>query len=140
MENQTKDKAQGKLAKVLLVSYAMRKVSYMIRILAGGYLVYLMYQLFSESHASEETLTPLMITAGVVMIVAGIYFVIGGLYALLNGIYEENDPAKIEADEAGTDEIGSDEIEADGTEAVKTETDKSDAGIADVEHTSEIEK
>lgn len=112
MENQAKDKAQGKLAKVLLVSYAMRKVSYMVRILAGGYLVYLMYQLFSESHASEETLTPLMIAAGVVMIVAGIYFAIGGLYALLNGIYEENDPAKIEADETEADETETDTIDA----------------------------
>lgn len=99
MENETNDKAQSRLAKVLLVNYAMRKVSYMVRILAGGYLVYLMYQLFTESHASEETLTPLMIIAGVVMIVAGIYFVIGGLYALANGIYEENDPSQIEADE-----------------------------------------
>ncbi len=117
MENQTKDKAQGKLAKLLLVSYAMRKVSYMIRILAGGYLVYLMYQLFTESHASEETLTPLMITAGVVMIVAGIYFAIGGLYALLNGIYEENDPAKIEADETASDESGVNEAEAEIVDA-----------------------
>ncbi len=104
MENETKDKAQSRLAKVLLVNYAMRKVSYMVRILAGGYLVYLMYQLFTESHASGESLTPLMIIAGVVMIVAGIYFVLGGLYALANGIYEENDPSKIEEDESEAEE------------------------------------
>ena len=100
MGNETKDKAQSKLAKLLLVSYAMRKVSYMIRILAGGYLVYLMYQLFAESGASGEELTPVMIIAGVVMIVAGIYFVIGGLYAIINGIYDENDPAKLDAIES----------------------------------------
>lgn len=117
MENQTKDKARSKLAKVLLVSYAMRKMSYMVRILAGGYLVYLMYQLFSESHASEEALTPLMIAAGVAMIVAGIYFAIGGLYALLNGIYEENDPAKIETEETEAEETEADETEAEITDA-----------------------
>ena len=86
MGNETKDKAQSKLAKLLLVSYAMRKVSYMIRILAGGYLVYLMYQLFTESGASGEELTPVMI--------------IGGLYAIINGIYDENDPAKLDAVES----------------------------------------
>ena len=108
MENQTKDKARSKLAKVLLVSYAMRKMSYMVRILAGGYLVYLMYQLFSESHASEEALTPLMIAAGVAMIAAGIYFAIGGL----NGIYEENDPAKTAAEETEAEETETEIIDA----------------------------
>lgn len=100
MENGTKDKSQSKLAKLLLVSYAMRKVSYMVRIVAGGYLIYLMYQLFTESGASGEELTPVMIIAGIVMIVAGIYFVAGGLYALINGIYDENNPAKLDAVES----------------------------------------
>lgn len=117
MENGTKDKAQSKLAKLLLVSYAMRKVSYMVRIVAGGYLVYLMYQLFTESGASGEELTLVMIIAGIVMIVAGIYFVAGGLYALINGIYDENDPAKLDAAES---EAASD----DGTPVEESETEK----------------
>lgn len=107
MTDGTKNKAQGRLAKLLLVSYALRRASYMIRLLAGGYLIYLMYQLFSEAGNSTESLTPLMIAAGIVMIAAGVYFVAGGLYALLNGIYAENDPAeleKIEQDEPQTEE------------------------------------
>lgn len=116
MGNETKDKAQGKLAKLLLVSYAMRKMSYMVRILAGGYLVYLMYQLFTESGADGEELTAVMIIAGVVMIVAGIYFVIGGLYAILNGIYDENDPAKLNAVESGDTSDDGNPVEESATE------------------------
>lgn len=104
MENGQNQKAQGRLAKLLLVNYAMRRASYMIRLLAGGYLVYLMYQMFSESAKSTEPLTPLMIAAGVLMIAAGVYFVAGGLYALLNGIYAENDPAELAEDDTPTQE------------------------------------
>ena len=131
MENETKDKAQSKLAKILLVSYAMRKVSYMIRILAGGYLVYLMYQLFTEAGQSGEELTPLMIVAGIVMIVAGIYFVIGGLYALANGIYEENDPAQIESEDAAADEEPENGAEDAETANVKSENDESENAESD---------
>ena len=100
MSNENQDRSKGKLPKLLLVSYAMRRASYMIRGLAGAYLVYLMYQLFSESGRSEGELTVPMIAAGVFMMAAGIYFVIGAAYALLNGIYEENDPAKLEQSES----------------------------------------
>ncbi len=99
MEEKEKNKADTRVAKLLLVSYALRKASYTIRLLAGGYLVYLMYQLFSEAGDSGEELTILMIIAGVLMMLAGIYFVIGGLYALANGIYSENDPKKLEETE-----------------------------------------
>lgn len=94
-----KDKAQGKLAKYLLVTYAMRKVSYFIRGFAGGYIVYLMYQLFSESAKSGEKLSVWMVAVGVFMSVAGVYFVIGAVYALANGIYEENDVKEETPDE-----------------------------------------
>ncbi len=108
MMNGSNDKAKGKLAKLLLVSYALRRASYLIRLLAGGYLIYLMYQLFSEAGASSEALTPVMAAAGIAMILAGVYFVAGGLYALLNGIYAENDPAGLEQDEP-SDEIQTEE-------------------------------
>lgn len=94
MDSMDKKKTQGRLAKYLLVSYAIRRASYLIRALAGAYLVYLMYQLFSEAGSSEEELTVLMAVAGALIMAAGIYFVIGGAYALLNGIYAENEPAE----------------------------------------------
>ena len=100
MENEIKDKGQGRLAKYLLVTYAMRKVSYFIRGFAGGYLVYLMYQLFSESAKSGEKLSVWMIAVGVFMSVAGVYFVVGALYALVNGIYEENNVKEDVAEES----------------------------------------
>ena len=96
MNNENQDKSQGKLAKVLLVNYNMKRASYMIRGFAGVYLVYLMYQLFSEAKGSGSQLSLPMTLAGVLMIVAGIFFVIGAAYALLNGIYAENDPAELE--------------------------------------------
>lgn len=99
MENEIKDKGQGRLAKYLLVTYAMRKVSYFIRGFAGGYIVYLMYQLFSESAKSGEKLSVWMVAVGVFMSVAGVYFVIGAVYALANGIYEENDVKEETPDE-----------------------------------------
>lgn len=99
MGNEMKDKAQGKLAKYLLVTYAMRKASYFIRGFAGGYIAYLMYQLFSESAKSGEKLSVWMIAVGVFMSVAGVYFVIGAVYALANGIYEENDVKEETPDE-----------------------------------------
>lgn len=96
MANENKDRSKGRLAKLLLVSYSMRRASYIIRGLAGAYLVYLMYQLFSESAKSEEELTALMIASGVFMIVAGVYFIGSALYALVNGIYAENEPLEEE--------------------------------------------
>ena len=92
MDRVEKNKSQGRWAKYLLVSYAIRRASYVIRMLAGAYLVYLMYQLFSEAGKSQEELTMLMAAVGALMMAAGIYFVIGGAYALLNGIYAENEP------------------------------------------------
>lgn len=123
MNNGNQDKSKGKLAKLLLVSYHMRRASYMVRGLAGAYLVYLMYQLFSESGRSGETLSIPMIAAGVFMLAAGIYFVIGAAYAMLNGIYEENDPAAAEDGQ---------------TDAEKTDLEEADIEKADVE-TSDTE-
>ena len=123
MNNGNQDKSKGKLAKLLLVSYHMRRASYMVRGLAGAYLVYLMYQLFSESGKSGGTLTLPMIAAGVFMLAAGIYFVIGAAYAMLNGIYEENDPAAAEDGQ---------------TDAEKTDLEEADIEKADVE-TSDTE-
>lgn len=100
MGNETRDKAQSKWAKLLLVSYAIRKASYIIRGLAGGYIAYLMYQLFSESAKSGEKLSVWMIAVGVFMSVAGVYFVVGALYALVNGIYEENNVKEDVAEES----------------------------------------
>lgn len=120
MGNENQDRSQSRLAKLLLVSYAMRRASYIVRGLAGAYLVYLMYQLFSESGRSEGQLTVPMIAAGVFMMVAGIYFVIGAAYALLNGIYSENDPAELEKAETETEtETSVDESE---TSEVETES------------------
>lgn len=107
MDSKENRKSQGKWAKYLLVSYAIRRASYVIRALAGAYLVYLMYQLFSEAGKSEEELTVLMAAAGVLMMAAGIYFVIGGAYALLNGIYAENEP--VQKPEIPESETGSEE-------------------------------
>ncbi len=110
MSQKQGEQSQDKLAKYLLVTYAMRRSSYMVRGIAGGYLVYLMYQMFQGSSGSEEPLTLPMIAAGVFMIVAGIYFVLGAGYALLKGIYSENDPEVLqemqaaESDEKVVDE------------------------------------
>lgn len=96
MSNGNQDRSQGRLAKLLLVSYNMRRASYIVRGLAGAYLVYLMYQLFSEAGKSADRLSVAMVVIGVLMIVAGVYFVISAAYAFANGIYAENDPAQIE--------------------------------------------
>ena len=93
MNNEKKDKSQGKLAKFLLVTYNMRRASYVLRGVAGAYLVYLMYQLFCEPGGQ---LTLPMTLAGAFMMVAGIYFLIGAAFAFANGIYSENDPAELE--------------------------------------------
>lgn len=100
MEKKDQDRSKEKLAKLLLVSYNVRRASYFVRAFAGGYLVYLMYQLFSQSAESGEALSGLMIAVGAFMMVAGIYFAISAVYALVNGIYEENDPAKLAEMEA----------------------------------------
>lgn len=123
MNNGKQDKSQGKLARLLLVSYHMRQSSYMVRGLVGAYLVYLMYQLFSESGKSGGTLTLPMIAAGVFMMAAGIYFVIGAAYGMINGIYEENDPAVLEEEQADTAKTNEElaDAEAADTEAVHTE-------------------
>lgn len=116
MNSVDKNRSQGRLAKYLLVSYAIRRASYIIRALAGAYLVYLMYELFSEAGTTEEELTVWMAAIGVLMMAAGIYFVIGGAYALLNGIYAENEP--IEEPEAAKGL----EATADGKEAAAGDT------------------
>jgi TRAP-type C4-dicarboxylate transport system permease small subunit len=92
--------SKNRLEKLLLVSYNMRRASYVIRGIAGAYVIYLMYQLFSESSGSGEALTIQMKAAGIAMIVAGAYFVIGAVYGLTKGIYAENDPAQIDAEPA----------------------------------------
>ena len=122
MSNGNQDRSQGRLAKLLLVSYAMRRASYIIRGLAGAYLVYLMYQLFSESGRSEGQLTVPMIAAGVFMMAAGIYFVISAAYALVNGIYAENDPAELEKLETAA------ETETETVAETETSTDASETG------------
>lgn len=96
MNNENQDKSQGKLAKFLLVTYHMRRASYLLRGMAGAYLVYLMYQLFFES---DGQLTLPMTLAGAFMMAAGIYFLIGAAFAFANGIYSENDPAELEKPE-----------------------------------------
>ncbi len=95
MEQENKNRANTKIAKILLVNYTLRKASYMVRLLAGGYLVYLMYQLFSDAGASGEELSPIMVMAGILLLLAGVYFVVGALYALAKGIFSENDPGKL---------------------------------------------
>lgn len=121
MNNGNQDKSQGKLAKVLLVNYNMKRASYMIRGFVGVYLVYLMYQLFSEAKGSGSQLSLPMTLAGVFMIVAGIFFVIGAAYALLNGIYAENDPAELEQFQAETGSQTEIAIEAETESASETE-------------------
>lgn len=105
MTNGDKDKSQGRLAKLLLVSYAMHRASYIVRGLAGAYLVYLMYQLFSEAGKSDERLSVVMIAVGVFMIIAGIYFMASAIYAMANGIYAENEPAEEETEEPADESI-----------------------------------
>lgn len=100
MDHQNKNRAQGKLAKLLLVNYAMRRASYLVRGVAGGYVVYLMVQLFTESSAGEEGLTPLMGIIGVLMTAVGVYFLVSAVYALFNGIYSENAPTESEEEQA----------------------------------------
>lgn len=90
-------KNEAKLAKFLLVNASTRRSSYVLRLVAGGYLLYLMYQLFGQT-GSSEPLTPLMIAAGVLLVAAGVYFVIGALYAFSHGIYEENEAAEFTAE------------------------------------------
>lgn len=84
------DRSCGRLAKLLLVNYSLRRASYIIRAVAGIYVIYLVTQLFGESGKSEEQLSAAMIAAGVFMLVAGAYFLIGAGYALFKGIYSEN--------------------------------------------------
>lgn len=113
-----------KLAKRLLVSPTMRRSSYVLRLVAGMYLLYLMYQLFDTSSGSGEPLTPVMIAAGVVMVVAGVYFVIGALYALSHGIYEENDPAQLAELEALSEDAGAEQEVVESLEENEKENQK----------------
>ena len=92
MNNEKKDRSGGFPAKLLLVSYAMRRVTYLIRGLVGGYVLYLMYQLFGESVKSGEPLSVALTVFGVVLTIAGVYFVVGAVSGLVTGIYEENGP------------------------------------------------
>ena len=92
MNNEKKDRSGGFPAKLLLVSYAMRRVTYLIRGLVGGYVLYLMYQLLGESVKSGEPLSVALTVFGVVLTIAGVYFVVGAVYGLVTGIYEENGP------------------------------------------------
>ena len=112
MNNEKQDKSQGKLAKLLMVSYNLRRASYMVRGIAGAYLVYLMYQMFSESGGSNGSLSLPLTLVGALMMIAGIYFLIGAAYAFANGIYSENDPAELE------------KLEADPAEPEKLEAEK----------------
>ena len=116
MNNENQDKSQGKLAKFLLVSYNMRRASYLLRGMVGAYLVYLMYQLFSEAKGSGSQLSLPMTLAGGFMMLAGIYFLISAAYAFANGIYSENDPAELEQlrteTEAETETVTENVIEA----------------------------
>lgn len=86
------DRSHGRLAKLLLVNDTLRRASYIVRAVAGVYVIYLVIQLFGQSGKSEEQLSAAMIAAGLFMAVAGIYFVCGAAYALLKGIYSENVP------------------------------------------------
>ena len=122
MNNGKQNKSQGKLAKLLLVSYNMRRASYIIRGLAGVYLVYLMYQMFSESGKSGEQLSVFLITVGVIRTIAGIYFAIGAVYALVNGIFEENVPAQPEELNAELPETESEEVVAEAVAEITEET------------------
>lgn len=97
------DSPQGRLAKLLLVNYTLRRASYIVRAVAGIYVIYLVIQLFGQSGGSEERLSAAMIAAGVFMAVAGIYFVSGAAYALLKGIYSENVPSGQERPESETE-------------------------------------
>lgn len=58
-----------------------------IRILIGGYLVYLAYQLFDSIMKGTATGTSLVICAiaAGVFVIAGVYFVVSSLLALLRG-------------------------------------------------------
>ena len=72
MDKKDQDRSKEKLSKLLLVSYNVRRASYFVRAFAGGYLVYLMYQLFSQSAESGESLSGLLVAIGVFRGVAGI--------------------------------------------------------------------
>lgn len=135
-----KNNLPGRWAKYLMVSYTIRRASYIIRALAGIYLVYLMYQLFSEAGKSEEELSVFMIAVAVLMMAAGVYFAVGGGYALLKGIYAENEP--VDEPEAMQVAVSADEpeamqvaVSADGTVAAPEE----DSGNDDEEGEAERE-
>ena len=140
MNNNEENRSHGKLAKLLLVNYGMRRSSYLVRGMVGAYLVYLMYQLFSESDKSGSQLTIAMTLAGVFMMAAGIYFVIGAGYALLNGIFAENDPAELEelendpeTEDEVEEELSEEELEA-GEESSVSEMALVDETVGEADH------
>ncbi|MEY8331752.1 LPXTG cell wall anchor domain-containing protein [Lachnospiraceae bacterium 47-T17] len=133
MGSMEKNKSQGRWAKYLLVSYGIRRASYLIRALAGAYLVYLMYQLFTDASNTGEELTVVLAAAGVLIMAAGIYFVIGGAYALLNGIYAENE-LQDEPERIGQKADAADvPMCEDGVNAKPGEPDAGDAGSVESE-------
>ena len=87
MNEGNKDKAESKLAKLLLVNYRTRRGSYLLRLLGGLYVAYLMYQMFTGANG-EMSMAVMII--GIVMSIVAIYFMLSGGYAFINGIYSEN--------------------------------------------------
>ncbi|MDD6039505.1 MAG: hypothetical protein PUD20_12030 [bacterium] len=85
-----REKEKRKLAKFLLVSSNTGRMSYLIRGLVGGYLVYLIYEMFVENKKAGNVPSAFILIAAAVMLIAGIYFTCSAIYALVNGIYEEN--------------------------------------------------
>lgn len=62
------------------------KVSHTIRVLAGGYLMYLSYGMFTDP-ASE--INALVILCGILFALIGLFFLATSLYALNKGIYSD---------------------------------------------------
>lgn len=107
-----REKEKSKLAKFLLVSSNTGRMSYLIRGLVGGYLVYLIYDMFVENKKAGNVPSTFILVAAAVMLIAGIYFTCSAIYALANGIYEEN-LVEEESDEATDDvaiEVNAEEI------------------------------
>ncbi len=97
------EKKNTLLAKLLCVRDHMPKSSYMMHVVVGVFMFYIVYQLATSGDDSVPLIV--MILAYVFFSLTGLFLIAGALYAFAYGIYRENrDEAETET-EAETEEV-----------------------------------
>ena len=62
------------------------KISHTIRVLAGGYLIYLSYGMFTDP---SSNINALVVICGILFVIIGLFFLSSSLIALNKGLYSD---------------------------------------------------